>query len=760
MSGLNGKGMNANATEWTPGGAGSAGGSPTAPVTYNTRRGGEYGGGYGAGGASFNPPYTGGGGYPPHHHHQNQHHGAPAPHMHVPAPHHQQHQAPHLQHHQPLGHPNAGGSGGFTTHSMHSHVPGGHAPAFQGHHSAPVTPHHHHNNYGNSFSASGRPPNPGQFAPHGQAWNNAMAHQPAPVPVPVNARRPVVLIMGAPKSGKKTIGAALASVMGYYHIVPNAMGDWADRFEHLEKEIVDHRNAKGFVISSYGADSDVDLFYLFHVITSQKVSRLEVLHVLYLDYTYAQMEARLQQIEGAYPPSSSVMAAYAMGYELCATHFASLEAGFTLVNIMDQDAPRTTKSILDECIGPVRKVCDFNSSAPIAPPTYAAFDKWTLVTDHKRFRSRLHILDEALSTQAAAGVFPLRNPGNNIDYPKFARHYNQLQSYEVLLATNGQRALIFKIGNQVYALTEMCTCIYTYAGSDVPDTFAKHLGKGEDDLVFAVEADLCTIEHQNNTASHVLLRDVLFHNHRTMERVPTADRREIISTQFGESTQPAQYVLPHVVHPISNISQLVDIVANIENIVVGFRFEHPYGYKPSMTLTDIDTRLFTWSDGEKPLATLRLWKSTEGFKKGPQGDYAVYRFEVLVVDDLNGAEKPLSEYLLPSHAKVTGTAPVRNAILEVADNIVHDNQLNDGMLVECRYTRNAPPPAVKGPAARSAPKMDWYADGYWSFVRRRQDVMYPHYASTVNDVIKKPAWKREELIAACAEIVPKATATA
>jgi hypothetical protein len=664
-----------------------------------------------------------------------------------------------------FGYGHGGGHGGGPgMHGGHHMGGGGHGGGFNAH--------------GTNFGP--RAANDHTFEPHRNAWQGAVGrmgnppgmhggsrgghHMPqmphlAPPQPQVPGILPVAVIMGTPRSGKSTVSKELVRHFKNFVVVdPVDVEDkGVDRYDYLEKVLTATPAAVGFVVTGYGAESEADIFYLLNAINKPN---LRVVYIAYLDMPYAHILKRL--VNGVETEASTgEMSNHCIGYETCAKYLSDAR-GFHLMSVLDENGnDRTTADVAQEIIPKINDCINLSvrGNTPLIPnPKYDAFDRWSLVTDYKKFRALVARLDQALRTDASSSVFPLRCSGTGLDYNRFVRHYHQLQQYDVGLATNGMRVVIFKISNDVYALLEHCSCVFHLEEPQL-DPFESLHPKGEgDDLVFAVEAELCTVsvsEPGQADATHVLIRDVLYFDGKLMDRTPRFKRKEILAQHFRESG--SQYVLQHVSYKVTEISDLLSVKERISSIVTGLRFEHPYGYRVRATNDDYDNRLITWTDSDEPTATLRLWNSEETDVNGDQ----VYEFELKVVEDSSGVEEALRDEWapVPSAAKKPAAkagkepeAPETNSKLRVPFALTEKHQLNDGQLVECRFVRNQPPAPARGPAARSAKQEPFYLTGRWEFVRRRRDLLFPAYQSTVHDAIREKGWPQDQLSYACQEM--------
>jgi hypothetical protein len=742
-------GLNAYAAAFTPSGTGS----PTYPP--------------GRGGGGFNnpAPYRGGGGgdggYPPSSGVGPGPGYAPGPSGGAGFSHH--------MHHGPAATspPPSGGNYGYGPHAHHGGHPAGHGMPHHGGAPHPPGSGGHpgaYNTHGTSFGP--RAPGPNTFAPHVNAWNSAtnrlgppghtQGHHVQPPPQQTQQHTyPVFIVMGAPRSGKTTVAKELQKHFNNYLVIdPELMEDkTADRYEYLEQAIsIPNRDIYGYIVSGYGAESEIDIFYLLNALDKPT---MRVVYAAYLEMPYASIPNRTE----SGPASTAEMSSYSYGYESCSRYLSECK-GFQLISVVIDKEDRSAAEIVAEMVPKIRENLSVpNRSLQLVPiPKYQAFDGWTLVVDYKRFREVVHRLDTALHTDAANGVFPLRTSGTVLDYNRYVRHYHSLQQYDVGLATNGMRVVIFKIQADVFALLEHCACVYRLDDAKL-DPFDSHPPKGEnDDIVFAVEAELCTVgvaEQGAREVNHVLLRDVLFFDGKTMDRVPRHKRKEIVATHFRESQ--TQYVLQHVAYQITGMNDLLAVKERIASIVTGIRFEHPYGYKVRAKTEDYDNRLLTWVNGDEPLATLRLWNSVETEERDKDGNLEpFYKFNLMVVEDSSGFEHVLVDEYLPvptaTKKKEVKEPPKAATVLLLSFAMAEKHQLNDGQLVECRFKRHPVPQPAKGPAARSAPKQDFYLVGSWEFVRRRRDLNFPAYESTVMDSIREKGWAQDHLAASCSEM--------
>jgi hypothetical protein len=580
----------------------------------------------------------------------------------------------------------------------------------------------------------GMPPNHQHHSHHGhggpQMCNLAQPSMQAPQAV----RKNVILVMGAPKSGTTTVASKIAERMRFYLVEApkHDEEEVADKYEHLRDQFKEQSSARGFVICGFGADSEADIYYIFSMVNQFS---LVLSFGVFLDMPAAE----IPKLQGGDECTTPQMVNYAVGYECCSKHFSNRsDAAFTCVQCIDENGARKSAADLQaEVFDALNTI--YPSSAGALPPIKAPLELsggapseskgyWSMVTDHSKFAEAVVALDDCLgSSVKKAGVlgFPLRGVGASVNYGKFVRHYAQLKSYEVTIAVSGaKRVVVFNVGDDVFFLPENCSCVYALTnGSTMPKVIDAN---SENPTTYVLEAEIVEWDGMPN----LMARDVLFFKGQHCNKTPWAKRREILDAHFQRQGGDL-YCIVSKTFSIGNIAEAIGLGDTMTRnckqpgavFLSSLRFEHPGLYK----LATHDAKLFSWSGLSAPVVCVRVWGSQETtINRKP-----VYTFKVLVIDDESGVEKPIAGVTL------------------VVDNAVVDEmQLNDGQIVDCKVEHVERPAKPGNNRKNSALQQQMITEDVWGVVRRRSDLAYPLYASTVDDMLTG-RWETNNMVRAC-----------
>jgi len=530
--------------------------------------------------------------------------------------------------------------------------------------------------------------------------------------------------MGSPRSGKRALAARLAKHLDYVSIDFNSMESekpTEEKFSHLDKEVKGKTSARGFVISGYGADCDAEIQYLN---TAFKQLHLSLVFVVFLELTWAEVRDRNEDKRAC---TTMQMSVHAIGYETCSTMFSE-QSNFVCVTCVVDGVSKTGDEIFEEVKAALPDFRTTQKPLEIKPAHNS--QHWSLIEDFNDFKKLSAAVDAALGSKITTDYnFPLRTAHVALDYSRFVRYHSQLKLYDVMLHTNGMRVVVFRCDGHIYYIPEDCTAVFKMkddlmAGIQRPP--ATTLKPGTVDLV--LEAEQVVVKgSQGGQRDHLLVGDVLYYDGKRGDKMLWKQRKELL----GQLVENTEYVLVHKHHAIANLGEMFQFAKVAEEISIGIRFIPPHPYK---LYPNTDHRYFYWTDLKKPAKVVaRLWCSKETTRSEEKKKEKVpcWAFALTFVDDNSGEE-----------------AVLPGATVFLSYEEVEKQQINDGQMVECEYDQKKERAA--GPRGKGGVVKEETVET-WTFTRRRQDMPYPMYLSTVRDIQARKGWDRELLEKACSE---------
>jgi hypothetical protein len=590
----------------------------------------------------------------------------------------------------------------------------------------------------------------------------------APPAAPVT--KPAVLVFGAPKTGKTKLAEAIAGRNRMTLVTYRANEKVGDNLARLKAEIKGATGAAaegGFVLDSFGCESQADIFYLYSALKEVHVG---VAFVIYFNLDVANMP------KNRIVPSDE-MHRHAVAYEVCQRNFSHLTNQFCIVNCSHEEGARKTevelqgevfsalKDLYDPQFSPKAMAPRGGRPAPLngtlgkipielKPFPLATAGSSELVEDFTEFQTILKDLGKALDLDLES-IFPPRNVRSILDYSKFVRFYGALPRYKISCVTECARVVWFKHRNGLYYLPESSQHLMRFTATGVASNMVARAPappepwkESENPVSWAVEAEIIPDDISGDGTTQAteipVVRDFLLHGVQRCTGM-SREKRLKLNPQPHPDAQAGNTVLITRNFNVPDIEGARKFAMRIvkSTPVTGYRFDHPGPYAMGRD----DLRSFIWFENAPPIV-VRLWDSHSG-KDG-------WHFQMYCLTDAPSVAGSSGSPDSPTAAAAAaggGEEPLYGCTLFVPFEEAEEHAINDGQLVEVFYDAakpgQKPHPTLRqqhaaaiGAAAAAVTKIEPLATGAFTFSRRRKDVYWPMYKSAVVERLKWKKWEQ------------------